>query len=186
MAYKEKNFQTEFKAQNKLFGCFELKLCKKTSLPFKNIAEHQIEALCKANSSEGLYHKLIDQPVSIQQAQNDKGMRFTRPSPFDCFKIRGTDAYVVIMFYEIRKKKNVYYIPITAFLEMQHRATRKSITEEMCEFYCMRSVSFLKKGGEDKRFITESGEELSIMLDDNKFFKAFEESLLHGKMAKKT
>lgn len=45
--------------------------------------------------------------------------------------------------------------------------------------------SWLKEVAKDKRFITESGEELAIMLDDNKCFRDFKESLLYGKMAKK-
>ena len=140
---KEKNFQAEFKGKNTLFGAFELKLCKGKSLPFSAIADHQTEALI-AISGDGLYHKLTDQPVSIQQ-ENVK-MRFTRPKPFDCFYLKDMGAYIVIMFYEIRKKKNVYYIDINDFLQMKEAATRKSITEEMAEDYACRCESYLKRG----------------------------------------
>ena len=40
-------------------------------------------------------------------------------------------AYVVVMFWIPRKKKNVYYIKIEDWIEMRDRADRKSATEEM-------------------------------------------------------
>ena len=161
MSYLEKNFQQEFKTNNTLFGCFELKLCKGFSIPFASIAEHQIKALLAVQSQKGLYHKISDQPVSIQEGADQKAtlfeaflagqtgqpfptqekpgkekMRFTRPKPFDCFYLGEIPAYVVIMFYLPRKKKNVYYIYIDDFLAMRDEATRKSITETMAEEYC--------------------------------------------------
>ena len=143
MSYVERQFQQEFKEKNVLHGCFELKLCKGISLPFSNVADHQVEALLAANSEKGLYHKLTDQPVSIQQ--RNKQMRFTRPKPFDCSLVSKQVSCIVIMFYVPRKKKNVYYIDVQAFVAMKDEADRKSITEKMAERYCCRMKSFLKK-----------------------------------------
>jgi len=142
MAYKEKNFQQEFKTKNTNFGCFELKLCKGKSLPFSAIAEHQIAALLAVSSPDGLYHKLTDQPVSIQE--KTKNMRFTRPKPFDCFFLQEQAAEIVIMFYVPRKKKTVYYIDISDFVEMKRKATRKSITEDMAQVACSEVKSYMK------------------------------------------
>ncbi|RLC34407.1 hypothetical protein DRH14_03040 [Candidatus Shapirobacteria bacterium] len=152
---KEKHFQTEFKNNNTLYGCFELKLCKGKSLPFSAVADHQIKALLAVKSPKGLYHKLTDQPVSIlQENEKDKKdkkkdkknvkMRFTRPKPFDCFYLGKQDAYIVVMFYVPRKKKNVYYIDIDDFLRMKKTASRKSFTEEMALKVCRFQKNYLK------------------------------------------
>ena len=154
MSYKEKNFQTEFKAHNTLTGCFELKLCKGMSIPFKNVADHQIQALLDVSSNKGLYHKLTDQAVSAQVQANTKTMRFVRPSPFDCFYLKNIPAYIVIMFYEIHKKKNVYYITINDFLAMREESTRKSITEQMAEDYAEFRESYKKSA----RRLTDSSD----------------------------
>ena len=122
---KEANFQTEFGKRNRIHGVFELKFCKSKSLPFNALAEHQEKALL-AVSGNGLYHKITDQPVFA-----NSGVRFTRPKPFDCFYLSQTMAYVVIMFWISRKKKNVYYIKIEDWIYMREHATRKSATEEM-------------------------------------------------------
>jgi len=143
---KEKNFQQEFKTKNKIEGVFELKLCKGTSIPFSNIADHQVVALQNANSDVGLYHKLTDQPVSIHQKQEDKNMRFTRPAPFDCFFVKNYPAYVVIMFYTPRIRKNVFYIRINDFISMKLNTGRKSFTEEIAGRYACFQESYLKKG----------------------------------------
>ena len=126
---KEKYFQTEFGKRNRVHGVFELKFCKGKSFPFKSVAEHQVKALLAA-SKNGLYHKITDQPVFAESK-----VRFTRPKPFDCFFLKKTDAYVVIMFWVPRKKKNVYYIEIDSFIKMREKADRKSITEEMAVEY---------------------------------------------------
>jgi len=96
---KESNFQTEFGKRNTTVGFFELKFCKGKSLPFSALAEHQEKALLAA-AHEGLYYKISDFPVFA----NNK-MRFNRPKPFDCFYIVAQPAFVVVMFWEIRKKK---------------------------------------------------------------------------------
>ncbi|RLC34857.1 MAG: hypothetical protein DRZ76_01760 [Candidatus Nealsonbacteria bacterium] len=147
---KEKNFQQEFRNKNAIPGVFELKLCKSTSLPFSNIAPHQLKALSDAGSDAGLYHKLTDQPVSFQQDRQNiqeqkKQQRFTRPAPFDCFFLKNIPAYLVVMFYTPRKKKNVYYIAIDSLLEMIEHAGRKSMTESMAQRYASHTDNYLKK-----------------------------------------
>jgi len=151
---KEKNFQSEFKKNNKIHGVFELKLCKGVSLPFSSVKPHQEKALLAATTMEGLYYKIPDQPVSEMEEdapkenennkQKGKKIRFTLPKPFDCFLVKNTPAYVVIMFYVPRKKKTVYYIPIGDFLEMKNSVTRKSMTEEMLGKYATSIQSWLK------------------------------------------
>jgi hypothetical protein len=135
---KEKNFQTEFGKRNTVHGVFELKLCKQRSLPFNSVAKHQVRSLSNAENN-GIYHKISDTPVSWQ-----KNQRFTRSKPFDCFYLK-CDAYVVIMFYEPRKKKNVYYIRIVDWIDMQRRYERKSITEDMAKKVARYIVSYNKK-----------------------------------------
>lgn len=122
---QEKNVQSIFKDKNKKFGIFELKLCKGTSMPFDHVADHQIEALLAVSCEEGLYHKISDSPVSWG------GQRFTKPKPFDCFVLSNIPAYVVICWYEPRRKKAFHYIPIRKFIEKRNSAGRKSITEQM-------------------------------------------------------
>ncbi|MCW7076395.1 MAG: hypothetical protein OCU18_03775 [Candidatus Syntrophoarchaeum sp.] len=147
---KEKNFQQEFRKRNTITGVFELKLCKGTSLPFSNMAPHQLKALSDAGSDAGLYHKLTDQPVSFQQnmqgmQEQKKKQRFTRPAPFDCFFLKNVPAWLVVMFYIPRRKKNVYYIAIDDLLEMIEGAGRKSMTESMAERYASHVDDYRRK-----------------------------------------
>ena len=135
---KEKDFQTEFGKRNTVEGCFELKLCKGTSLPFDALKDHQVEALL-AVSGEGLFHKITDQPVF-----KGNKTRFTRPKPFDCFFLKNVWGYVVVMFWVPRKKKNVYYIEICSWQSMVVTAGRKSLTEEMASQYASFEESYLK------------------------------------------
>jgi len=137
---KESNFQTEFGKKNKIVGVFELKFCKGTSLPFKALAEHQEKALIAANTGKGLFHKITDQPVFAES-----GVRFTKKKPFDCFYLKFTDAYVVIMWWIPRKKKNVYYIHIKDWVTMRKEANRKSVTEDMAKWYACLIEDYLKK-----------------------------------------
>lgn len=139
---KERDFQTQFKKHNKITGIFELKLCKGKSLSFSSVAEHQKQALLDVSSRTGLYHKISDSPFF----KDPEGrMRFTKPKPFDCFLLKDVNAYVVIMFYVPRKKKNVYYIPIEKYLDMEREVGRKSFTEEMARSACNYFFSYLKR-----------------------------------------
>lgn len=143
MSYTERSgMQVDFKKHNTIFGIFELKLCKGTSLPFNAIADHQEEALLAISGEEGLYHKISDSVVNM----GSKETRFTKKKPFDCFRVKKQPAYVVIMFYKPRIKKNVYYIPIRSFIKMRDFIDRKSITERMAFEYSNHAVSMLAKG----------------------------------------
>lgn len=122
---KEKDFQTLFGKRNTIHGVFELKFTKGKSLPFNSLAEHQEKSLLKVTQG-GLYHKISDFPIF-----SGSGVRFNRPKPFDCFFLTQTMAYVVVMWWIPRKKKNVYYIKIEDWIETRSRASRKSITEDM-------------------------------------------------------
>jgi len=140
---KEANFQTEFKAKNEIHGCFELKLCKGTSLSFSSIKEHQKQALLNISSGTGLYWKIADAPFFKDEKAR---MRFTKPKPFDSFLLKDIPAYIVVMFYIPRHKKHVIYIDIERFIRMEKETTRKSFTEEMAIDYSAFSFSYLKKG----------------------------------------
>ena len=122
---KERDFQTQCGKRNIIHGCFELKFTKGKSLPFNSLAEHQEKALLDV-AGHGLFHKISDFPVFA-----NSGARFNRPKPFDCFYLSQTMAYVVVMFWIPRKKKNVYYIKIEDWIRMRDKATRKSATEGM-------------------------------------------------------
>ena len=135
---KEKDFQTEFGKRNTVEGCFELKLCKGTSLPFNALADHQREALLAA-SGDGLFHKITDQPVF-----KGSKVRFTKPKPFDCFFLKNVWGYVVVMFWIPRKKKDVYYIRMDLWELMVNSAGRKSLTEKMAIEYADVRESYLK------------------------------------------
>ena len=139
---KEAAFQSEFGKRNDVVGIFELKLAKTKRLPFSAIKEHQERALLQANSGAGLYHKISDAPFFKDEK---KRMRFTKPKPFDCMFLKNIPAYVVVMFWESRKNKMVYYIHIENFLRMRDESTMKSFTEVEAEFYAEIMVDYTKK-----------------------------------------
>ena len=117
----EKNFQTLFtkwlKRQGRT-GAYELKICKKPSLPFSNVEEHQINALKEVKDGTFAY-KISD---------FSPGMK-----PFDCFCMSNESAYVAIMFYYPNKSKNAYVIDIDIFISLIKTCGRKSITDEMAK-----------------------------------------------------
>ena len=142
--YNEKKFQVEFGRNNLIDGFFELKISKGKSIRFDAVKEHQKEALLAVNSSKGLYHKITDNPVSWGM---DTKMRFTKSKPFDCFRVSKQDAYVVVMFYTPRQRKNVYYIRIRDWLEAEAKMMyeKKSITEEELKLRACVVENYLKK-----------------------------------------
>lgn len=105
---------------------YELKMCKGNAMPFNQVAEHQIEALKQAKQGN-LYHKIADTPVSW--GMNTK-MRFTAKKPFDCMNIYKAEAYIVIVYYKPRKKKDFIFIDVDDFIKEQENSDRKSLTEE--------------------------------------------------------
>ena len=127
---KEKNLQVIFGNYLKEnppneTAVYELKMCKGKSMPFSQVAEHQIEALQQAKHGN-LYHKITDQPVSW--GKNTK-MRFTKPKPCDCFNICKANAYIVIVYYKPRQKKEFILIDILQFITERDNSKRKSLTE---------------------------------------------------------
>lgn len=121
MSYSEKNFQTEFKNKNNISGVFELKITKGKSIAFNKLAEHQKMYLMNANCDIGTYWKISDIAVDFRKVSQ---------KPFDCFYLKNTPAFVVVMFYEKRKKKNVYYIKISDWVKAEENHNKKSMKEE--------------------------------------------------------
>ena len=109
-------------------SAFELKIVKGTSVPFGRVKDHQVTAL-GAVKNGGLYHKIQDSPVSWGMGS---GMRFTKPKPFDCMHLVG-DAYVVLWFYEPRKKKQAMWIDVDTWVNERDTSERKSLTKSRAE-----------------------------------------------------
>lgn len=126
---KEKDIQTIFK---KLIEAdpptrttvYELKLCKGKSFPFSRVAEHQLEALLNAKNGS-LFHKISDMPIFTGHQT-----RFTKKKPFDCLSVYRADAYIVIVYYKPRKKKEFLLIDIDEFILEMQNSERKSLTED--------------------------------------------------------
>lgn len=126
----EKNLQSTFSAwvrKNPPLAttAWELKLEKGKSIAFDRVAPHQVDGLTQAKRG-GLFHKIADSPVSWMRATP---MRFGKPKPFDCAFLVGAEAYVVVVFYKPRKKKEVIFIDIDAWVQESKISTRKSLTE---------------------------------------------------------
>ena len=140
---KESDFQTAFRDKNTIHGVFELKFCKGKSLPFSALVKHQEEALLEASSSEGVFHKITDQPIFKNEDIKTK-TRFTKKKPFDCFLLKNTNAYVVVMWWVPRKKKKAYYIRIQDWILARGKAGRKSITEDIARIYAVKIEDYFK------------------------------------------
>jgi penicillin-binding protein-related factor A (putative recombinase) len=115
---REKDFQTKFNhwLTNRFVGsgAFELKLTHEKSLPFSAVQEHQIHALNMAKY-KSLVYKISDSGIGTK--------------PFDCFKLQGVPAFVVVMYYK-RGQKDFFMIDIDAFMTEMHTSERKSLTED--------------------------------------------------------
>lgn len=103
---------------------YELKMCKGNAMPFDQVKEHQIKALKQAKHGN-LYHKISDQSIG-------RGMNFgfTLKKPFDCVNIYKAEAYVVIVYYKPRQKKEFIFIDVNVFVNEIEISDRKSLTEE--------------------------------------------------------
>jgi len=122
---KEATFQTmwrHFLEENppNQMEVYELKLCKTNRFPFSAVKDHQIEGLKMALS--GLFHKISDSPIFAGQKT-----RFTAKKPFDCLWIKA-NAYVCIMYYIPRKRKQVVKISLSGFMQLKHTLEVRSIT----------------------------------------------------------
>lgn len=104
---------------------WELKVENGTSFLFSKVKDHQITAL-GAVKRGGLFHKISDSPMSWMKGTP---MRFGRPKPFDCFFIRGARAYVALLFYKPKKRKDLLMIDVDDFVRERNASVRKSLTE---------------------------------------------------------
>lgn len=102
----------------------ELKLEKGKSMAFDKVSEHQLLSLGKAKTT-GLYHKINDAPIFAGMKT-----RFTNAKPFDCFYLKGVEAYIVIVYYKLRKPKEFLFIDVDRFLSEKCVSERKSLTEK--------------------------------------------------------
>lgn len=137
---KEKDLQAIFGRKNTVHGVFELKMVKGPSKAFKDVEDHQIEALLRVSGNEGVYHKVADQTIGRKG-----GFGASLKKPFDCFFLKNTPAFVVPIFYVPRKRKTAYYIPIDDFIIMRVMADRKSFTEEMARAHSYHVVELQEK-----------------------------------------
>ena len=131
---KEKTFQNIFGKRNKEEGFFELKLTKMKSIAFNKVRSSQIAFLKAVNSDKGAYYKI-----------SDYGGFNSGKKAVDCFLVKNTNAYVVVMFYEPRKKKNVYYVFIEDWLKAEKKSEKKSITEKELKRYSCLEANYLDK-----------------------------------------
>lgn len=120
MIKSEAKFQTvfshwvkaEFLTDENLGGyAFELKHTRgKNSLPFSAVEDHQLHAL-EAASGKGFFYKISDESQGYK--------------PFDCFALRGCEAYIVIKYPSF-----FVLIRVDDFIEEKSRSKRKSLTIE--------------------------------------------------------
>lgn len=123
---KEADFQTKFgrwsKFNNVPTGAYELKLSKKSSMPFSAVAEHQLMSL-QAVKHNQFYFKIPDATYC--------------KLPFDCFifnsqYLGAPKAMVVICYYLNRGDKEFFMIDIDVFIKEKETSERKSLTLERC------------------------------------------------------
>lgn len=119
MSFTERDMQslwTKWLKKNKWDHCaaFELKITKRKNLNFNRVAEHQAYYLNKGENG-GFAYKISDMSPGLK--------------PFDCLHFEGL-GYIVIMFYEPRKKKVAYAISIKEWGWYIQQSARKSITED--------------------------------------------------------
>ena len=112
---KEKDIQQIFSRVNKIRGLMELKLVKGKRYKFSQLAPHQKLALLDCNSDVGCSHKLSDFSMGEK--------------PVDYFMLKNYPAYVCICFYEPRKTKMMYYVPIAEYCAYEGTTGMKSMTE---------------------------------------------------------
>lgn len=112
--------------------CYELKICKGTSLPFNSVKEHQVNNLVNCETDSGMFYKIPD-----MAAMNG----YASVKPFDCFYTCNTKSYVVIWFYKPRQPKVFYKIPIFEWIGACKGATRKSITEDMVKLIASEELN---------------------------------------------
>jgi len=116
--------------QNLRQNCaIELKIVKTNSFRFDDVKDHQVANLLSVYRGF-LSWKIAD--VGFDQ------------KPFDLFSLNKANAYVGVVFYEERKKKNLYLIPIQVFILLKGASVKRSLTE--LEVSCFASHSVSLKG----------------------------------------
>lgn len=93
-----------------------IKLEKKKSFAFSQVAEHQVEHLMA--SLEGFWLKIPD-----MSAVNG----FSGQKPFDSVWIKAHESYVIPIFWYPRKTKLAVFIPIWEFIKLRATWKLKSI-----------------------------------------------------------
>lgn len=101
-------------------SCYEYKLVKQRAFRFDSVAPHQVDALLQSISG-GFYRKEPDMAAISG---------FSGQKPFDAYYMVAKEAFVVVMFYEPRKPKAVFFIPIKEFINLRKVWPRKSIRKE--------------------------------------------------------
>lgn len=116
---REASFQTKFSRYLRYgytgpTAAFELKFVEGNSVPFNALRTHQRDSLLAAKHGR-LVYKIPDDSVGFK--------------PFDCFALKGTDAFVVIGFGDGR----VFLIDIDDWCREEKESERKSLTVERAE-----------------------------------------------------
>jgi len=118
--YAEKDFQTMFSkwlVRHPTYfdtAVFELKICKKKSLPFTAVKPHQRRSLKLAQKC--LIWKIPDDSMGEK--------------PFDCFQIKDAESFVAILWYVPRKPKEFTLIEVDAYIAEMESSKRKSLTKD--------------------------------------------------------
>jgi hypothetical protein len=137
----EKDFQTMFKhwvANNPpdKASVYELKLVKTGRLEFDRVYDHQVGALRQAKY-KGVYHKIADQQATIV---NGRRMHLGSKNPFDCFFLKGVEAYVAVLFYKPNHLKEMFLIDIDRWVKEKESSKRRSLTKERAGEIAWRSA----------------------------------------------
>jgi hypothetical protein len=126
--YQESDFQTEFNKWLRhnnpapLTSVFELKVTEGDTLPWSRVEDHQIDGLLAAR--DGVFVWKIPDIDMVKK-------------PFDCMKITGAFAFIVVMFHaKDRGQKEFVMLEVGEFLRLREKGLKngqKSLTQEMSE-----------------------------------------------------
>lgn len=121
--------QRWIKSQLRRTCAIELKIVKGKSFNFKELKPHQVQNLLSAKNQTFTY-KIPD--VGFDQ------------KPFDIVVLSHVPAFVAVVFYEERKKKNLYLMDIDVFFRISGASIKPTLSE--LEFQCFSSYSASLKG----------------------------------------
>lgn len=108
-------------------SAFELKQTTGESFPFKDVAEHQCDALLAVQSKTGFLYKAPD---------DSRGVK-----PFDYFYLNFANAFVVINY---SKYQTFYLIQIDTFLREKKNSARKSLTKSRASQIAYEIIDYKK------------------------------------------